>query len=162
MTFKELLKTITFDDVWTELNKEYYLKDGAFEAYLRVFNQLKELTPELNHDSFRLAVVKVEDEFELGKFVYDVFGIKPEDKEHYALEMSLWKEWLSDVRTINEHLKNIYAEGELTEEATIRKNRIVQKEGTREVNRDVLFYVKEGSIRRSRIFMPPLFCGGYI
>lgn len=45
-----------------------------------------------------------------------------------------------DVRTINEHLKNIYAEGELTEEATIRKNRIVQKEETREVNRDVLFY----------------------
>ena len=31
-----------------------------------------------------------------------------------------------DVRTINEHLKNIYAQGEQTEEATIRKFRIVQ------------------------------------
>ena len=29
--------------------------------------------------------------------------------------------------TINEHVKNIYEEGELQEEATIRKNRIVQK-----------------------------------
>ncbi len=45
-----------------------------------------------------------------------------------------------DVRTVNDHLKNIYAEGELTEEATIRKNRIVQKEGKREVSRDILFY----------------------
>ncbi|MGD9569922.1 MAG: DUF6557 family protein [Sedimentibacter sp.] len=95
MIFKELLKTVTFDDVWTELNREYSLKNEAFEVYLGVFNQLKELTPEPNHDGFRLAVVKVEDEFEPGKFVYDVFGIKPEDKEHYALEMSPWKEWLS-------------------------------------------------------------------
>lgn len=45
-----------------------------------------------------------------------------------------------DVRTVNEHLKNIYTDGELTESATIRKNRIVQKEGNREVNREVLFY----------------------
>ncbi|MGD9569664.1 MAG: DUF6557 family protein [Sedimentibacter sp.] len=57
-----------------------YIKDEAFEAYPGVFNQLKELTPEPNHDGFRLAIVKVEDEFEPGKFVYDVFGIKPEDK----------------------------------------------------------------------------------
>lgn len=44
------------------------------------------------------------------------------------------------VPTINEHIKNIYAEGELTEEATIRKNRIVQVEGSREVEREVAFY----------------------
>ncbi|NYV82779.1 virulence RhuM family protein [Bacillus sp. Gen2] len=44
------------------------------------------------------------------------------------------------VPTINEHIKNIYAEGELTEEATIRKNRIVQVEGSREVEREVTFY----------------------
>lgn len=45
-----------------------------------------------------------------------------------------------DVRTINEHLKNIFDEGELRPEATIRKIRIVQKEGRREVARDVDFY----------------------
>lgn len=33
------------------------------------------------------------------------------------------------VNTINEHIKNIYTEGELLESATIRKNRIVQIEG---------------------------------
>lgn len=44
------------------------------------------------------------------------------------------------VPTINEHIKNIYAEGELIEEATIRRNRIVQIEGSREVEREVIFY----------------------
>lgn len=37
-----------------------------------------------------------------------------------------------DVRTINEHLQNIFAEGELPPEATIRKIRIVQTEGNRD------------------------------
>lgn len=32
---------------------------------------------------------------EPGTFIYDVFGIKTDDKEYYALEMSTWKEWLS-------------------------------------------------------------------
>lgn len=36
-----------------------------------------------------------------------------------------------DVRTINEHLINIYNEGELVQNATIRKFRIVRLEGTR-------------------------------
>ncbi|RLB68095.1 MAG: virulence protein, partial [Deltaproteobacteria bacterium] len=45
-----------------------------------------------------------------------------------------------DVRTVNEHLKNIYDQAELTREATIRKFRIVQVEGNREVSRNVDFY----------------------
>lgn len=44
------------------------------------------------------------------------------------------------VNTINEHIKNIYAESELQELATIRKNRIVQTEGKRDVEREVSFY----------------------
>ncbi|MTI85541.1 MAG: virulence RhuM family protein [Firmicutes bacterium] len=45
-----------------------------------------------------------------------------------------------DVRTINEHLKNIYEEGELKPEATIRKFRIVRTEGSREVTREIEHY----------------------
>ncbi len=45
-----------------------------------------------------------------------------------------------DVRTINEHIKNIYEEGELQPEPTIRKFRIVQTEGKRQVSRPVDFY----------------------
>ena len=38
-----------------------------------------------------------------------------------------------DVRTTNEHLQNIYEEAELDPAATIRKFRIVRREGTREI-----------------------------
>ena len=42
-----------------------------------------------------------------------------------------------DVRTINEHIINVYDEGELDETSTIRKFRIVQTEGKRSVNREL-------------------------
>jgi len=45
-----------------------------------------------------------------------------------------------DTSTINEHLKNIYKSDELEEKATIGKFPIVQKEGNREVKREVNFY----------------------
>ena len=45
-----------------------------------------------------------------------------------------------DVRTINDHIQTIYADGELQEEATIRNFRIVQSEGTRQVNRQIKHY----------------------
>lgn len=45
-----------------------------------------------------------------------------------------------DVRTINEHLVNIYDEGELGRDATIRKFRIVRREGSREVTREIEHY----------------------
>lgn len=45
-----------------------------------------------------------------------------------------------DVRTVNEHLQNIYDSSELEKEATIRKIRIVQQEGSRKVSRELDFY----------------------
>jgi hypothetical protein len=45
-----------------------------------------------------------------------------------------------DVRTINEHIQNVFAEGELQRGPTIRKFRIVQQEGSRNVEREVDFY----------------------
>jgi len=42
--------------------------------------------------------------------------------------------------TINEHIKKIYTDNELLEEATIRNFRIVQNEGERQVSRDVKHY----------------------
>ncbi len=44
------------------------------------------------------------------------------------------------VKTVNEHVINIYDEGELDPGATIRKFRIVQIEGSREVTRDIEHY----------------------
>ena len=45
-----------------------------------------------------------------------------------------------DVRTINEHIKKIYSDSELEEDATIRNFRIVQTEGSRQVTRDTKNY----------------------
>jgi hypothetical protein len=44
------------------------------------------------------------------------------------------------VPTINEHLGNVYGQGELERESTIRKFRTVQREGKREVGRDIEYY----------------------
>jgi len=44
------------------------------------------------------------------------------------------------VKTVNEHLINIYKQAELSEVSTIRKFRIVQNEGGRKVNREIEFY----------------------
>ncbi|OGL22482.1 cell filamentation protein Fic [Candidatus Saccharibacteria bacterium RIFCSPHIGHO2_01_FULL_45_15] len=45
-----------------------------------------------------------------------------------------------DVRTVNDHLLNIFEIKELDADRTIRKIRIVQHEGTRKVEREVNFY----------------------
>jgi hypothetical protein len=42
------------------------------------------------------------------------------------------------VNTVNHHLKEVYGEGELPREATVRQYRIVRSEGKREVTRDIV------------------------
>ncbi|MBN1005455.1 RhuM family protein [Amphritea pacifica] len=73
-------------------------------------------------------------------------------EQHIEIKLDLDSEtlWLTqrqmaevfekDVRTVNEHLKNIYEEQELTKDSTIRKFRIVQLEGSRKVSREVDHY----------------------
>lgn len=68
------------------------------------------------------------------------------------LEVTLEQEtvWLSqaqmaelfgkDVRTVNEHIGNVYSEAELEKEGTIRKFRIVRQEGKRQVQREIDHY----------------------
>ena len=45
-----------------------------------------------------------------------------------------------DVRTINEHLGNVFEEGELDRDGTIRNFRIVRQEGRRQVGREIEHY----------------------
>lgn len=63
-----------------------------------------------------------------------------EDESVWLSQKLMAELFQKDIRTINEHIQNIYAEGELKSEPTIRKFRIVQNEGTREVTRTVDFY----------------------
>ena len=45
-----------------------------------------------------------------------------------------------EIPTIYEHIKTIYSDRELDEKATIRKFLIVQKEGNRNISREVKYY----------------------
>jgi len=50
------------------------------------------------------------------------------------------------IPTINEHLNNLFSQNEISKTATVRNFRIVQKEGTREVTRNIEFYNLEAII----------------
>lgn len=63
-----------------------------------------------------------------------------EDKTIWLSQKLMAEFFAVDTRTVNEHLKNIYKQNELHREATLRKFRIVQQEGSREVQREVAFY----------------------
>ena len=63
-----------------------------------------------------------------------------EDETFWLSQKKMAELFGKDVRTINEHLKNIFDTEELVKNSTIRKFRIVQQEGSREVNREVDFY----------------------
>ncbi len=65
------------------------------------------------------------------------------DGEHdtvWATEQQIMELFGKARRTIGEHIKNIYEEGELDKESTWREFRQVQKEGEREVSRKVSIY----------------------
>ena len=59
------------------------------------------------------------------------YEMRYEDENIWLTQKMMAALYDVDVRTVNEHIKKIYADGELTEQATIRKFRIVQTEGTR-------------------------------
>ena len=66
--------------------------------------------------------------------------VRYEDENIWLTQKMLGTIYDVDVRTINEHIKNIYNDSELLEDSTIRNFRIVQNEGNRQVSRDVKHY----------------------
>ena len=66
--------------------------------------------------------------------------IRYEDENIWLTQKILAVLYDVEVATINEHLKKIYNDLELMEEATIRKFLIVQTEGSRQVEREVKHY----------------------
>ena len=68
------------------------------------------------------------------------YEMRYEDENIWLTQRMMAELYDVDVRTVNEHLKKIYSDGELQESATIRKYRIVQSEGGRQVSREVNHY----------------------
>ena len=70
----------------------------------------------------------------------DSVELRYEDENIWLTQKMMATLYDVDVRTINEHIKKIYLDSELDEDATIRKFRIVQTEGSRQVARDTKHY----------------------
>lgn len=70
----------------------------------------------------------------------DSIEVRYEDETLWLTQKMMAALFDVSVPTINEHLKNIYESGELEQDPTVRKFRIVQTEGTRQVNREVDHY----------------------
>ena len=70
----------------------------------------------------------------------DSIEMRYEDENIWLTQKMMATLYDVDVRTINEHIKKIYADSELEEDSTIRNFRIVQTEGSRQVTRDTKHY----------------------
>ena len=69
-----------------------------------------------------------------------VINVTVEEETLWLTQKELSELFGVTVATINEHIKNIYKEEELTKDATIRKFLIVRQEGKREVKREIEHY----------------------
>ena len=67
-------------------------------------------------------------------------GLRAVDGTVWLSQREIAELFDKDVRTVNEHIRNVFAEGECDPGATIRKFRIVQTEGSRQVEREVDAY----------------------
>lgn len=70
----------------------------------------------------------------------ETIEVRYEEENIWLTQKMLSTLYNVEINTINYHIKKIYNDNELKEESTIRKFRIVQKEGNREVSRDVVHY----------------------
>ena len=70
----------------------------------------------------------------------DRVEIRYEEENIWLTQKAMAQLYDINIRTVNEHIKSIFNDRELTPEATIRKFRIVQNEGTRAVRREVNHY----------------------
>ena len=85
----------------------------------------------------------------------DAIEMRYEDENIWLTQKMMAQLYDVDIR--NEHIQNIYAYSELKKEETIRKFRIVQTEGSRQVRREVMHYnlqIVSPSVLRSTMTVP--------
>ena len=70
----------------------------------------------------------------------DSIEMRYEDENIWLTQKMMAALYDVNVRTINEHIKKIYDDSELESISTIRKFRIVQTEGSRQVSREIAHY----------------------
>ena len=70
----------------------------------------------------------------------DSIEMRYEDENIWITQKLMAELYDVEVSTINEHIKKVYNDSELEENSTIRKFRIVQTEGNRQVTREINHY----------------------
>lgn len=66
--------------------------------------------------------------------------VNVQDETVWLTQAQMVQLFNSSKSNISEHVKRIFEEGELEENSTVRKFRTVQKEGNREISRDIDYY----------------------
>lgn len=65
------------------------------------------------------------------------------DKTVWCTQKAMGMLFDVNIPAISKHLKNIYEQGELTEERTVSKMEIVRMEGNRQVKRETVFFKRQ-------------------
>lgn len=106
---------------------------NMLEGVINLNNKNKKITIRSSAAEYLTYVAAVGDNPESIEMRY-------EDENIWLTQKLLSTLYNVNLATINEHIKNIYNDNELEENRTIRKFRIVQNEGNRQVSRDVNHY----------------------
>ena len=110
-----------------------HIANTPFLCYNKETNVQSSLGGESMENDFRFLIYKAEEEEVAVNAVV-------KDESVWLTQKGMAELFAVEVPAISKHLANIYAEGELTQAATVSKMEIVQTEGTRNVRRQVDFY----------------------
>ena len=100
MLLIELIKKVSFDEVWEILKGEYDVLEKGKSAYIQVFDELRDMDLQADSGAEKeevttIGVCEFEDLLEPGNFVYDVFGISQGDANRYSLSLEPWSNWIN-------------------------------------------------------------------
>lgn len=100
MLLIELIKKVSFDEVWGILKGEYDVPEKGKSAYIQVFDELRDMDLQVDSGAEKeevttIGVCEFEDLLEPGNFVYDVFGISQGDANRYSLSLEPWSNWIN-------------------------------------------------------------------
>jgi len=100
MLLIELIKKVSFDEVWEILKGECDVPENGKSAYIQVFDELRDMDLQADSGAEKeevttIGVCEFEDLLEPGNFVYDVFGISQGDANRYSLSLEPWSNWIN-------------------------------------------------------------------
>lgn len=69
-------------------------KEKSFAKFAAIVDEIRAVRPTKSKDGMFIVVAKIKETFDDYKFIYEVVGKKPGDKEKYGLTCSPWSKWM--------------------------------------------------------------------